>query len=260
MLIGFIYSAIIFFACILGAIVGLGGGLFLRPIFDAIGHHSVIEIGFFSSLAIFSMAIVSTAKKIHEGSRIDAKIAFLISLGAISGGALGNLLLERLLAFFPDARSVQSVQIVATIIVLVLSLVFTAKNNLRYDLKNKAAILGLGVLLGIIGAFLGIGGGPLNVPIFMIFFGLGIKQATSYSIVIILFSHLSRLVTLGISSGGYEGFDLSILPFVVVSAGLGGFIGAKLNKIFSEKTVKRLFQGTLCFIILLNIVSVFFIF
>ena len=258
MLIGIVYSVVILLACILGAIVGLGGGLFLRPIFDAIGYHDVIQIGFFSSSAILTMAVVSTVKKVQDGTKINAKIAIIISIGAITGGAIGNLLLEHLLAILPSETSVQYVQIVATIIALVLSLIFTAKNNLCYELKNQAVILALGVFLGIVAAFLGIGGGPLNVPIFMIFFGLGIKDATAYSIVVILFSHLSRLITLGITVG-YFGFDLAILPFVIIAAALGGLIGAKLNKIFSEKTVKRLFQATLCFVILLNLANGLFI-
>ncbi|MCL2705367.1 MAG: sulfite exporter TauE/SafE family protein [Spirochaetaceae bacterium] len=254
MFIGIIYSIVILVACILGAIVGLSGGLFFRPIFDAIGHHNVMNIGFFASTAILFMAIVSTIKKIQDGTKINPRIAILISLGAILGGVIGNLLLEHLLAFFPNETAVQFIQIALTVMVLIISLIFTAKNNLHYELKNNVIIITLGILLGTIASFLGIGGGPLNVPIFMIFFGLGIKDATAYSIVIILFAHLSRLITLGLTVG-YFYFDLAILPYVIVAASLGGLIGAKLTKVFSDKTVKRLFQATLCLVMLLNIAS-----
>jgi len=200
------------------------------------------------------MAIVSTIKKIQDGTKINPKIAILVSLGAVFGGTIGNLLLEYFLAFFQHETTVQYIQIVVTIIVLIISLILTAKNDLRCELRNNILIVILGVFLGTIATFLGIGGGPLNVPIFMIFFGMNIKDATAYSIVVILFSHLSRLVTLGLTVG-YLYFDLAILPFVIIAASFGGLIGAKLTKISSEKTVKRLFQGALCLVILLNIIS-----
>jgi len=257
-MVAIIYFIVIFFACVLGAIVGLGGGVFIRPIFDALGFHDVLGIGFFSSSAILTMAVVSTIKKVRDGTKIDVKIALLISAGAVAGGMLGNLLLEHLLGIFDVEVTVQYIQIVATIVVLSLSLTLTSRDNLRYELKNKAYCAMLGVLLGSIAAFLGIGGGPINVPILMIFFGLNIKTATAYSIVIIFFSHLSRLVTLGVTVG-YQFFDLSILPYVIVAAAIGGLVGAKLSKIFSEKTVKRLFQCAISAVILLNIANGLFL-
>ena len=249
---GIIYSIVILFACILGAIVGLGGGVFIRPIFDAIGYHNVLNIAFFSSTAILTMAVVSTIMKVRDGTKIEAKLAMLISVGAVVGGMLGDQLLQRLVNTFDSETNVQRIQIAVTVMVLVLSLIFTAKNNLRYVIKNLWVCMPLGVMLGAIAAFLGIGGGPINVPILMIFFGLPIKSATAYSIVIIFFSHLSRLITMGLTIG-YSNFDLPILAYVIPAAALGGLIGAKFSKIFSETTVKRLFMVAISAVIVLNI-------
>ena len=255
--IGLIYSIVIFFACVVGAIAGLGGGVFIRPVFDAIGHHDVLNIGFFASLAIFTMAIVSTAKKIQGGAVIHAKTALVISLGAIIGGILGNLLLEHLLTLL-QAAAVQRIQTAATLLVLILALFLSTKTGLHFPIKIKAAIPVLGVLLGITAAFLGIGGGPIGVPFFMIFFGLSIKDATTYSIIVIFFSHLARLLTLGVTVG-YQHFDLALLPYVIIAAALGGLMGAKLSTAFSEKTVKRLFQGSLATVVVLNITNALFL-
>ena len=256
---GIIYSIVILLACILGAIVGLGGGVFIRPIFDAIGYHNVLNIAFFSSSAILTMAVVSTVMKVRDGTKIEAKLALLISVGAVVGGMLGDQLLQLLVGRFEYDASVQRIQIIATVIVLVLSLIFTAKNNLRYIIKNRWVCLPLGVLLGTIAAFLGIGGGPINVPILMIFFGLPIKTATGYSIVIIFFSHASRLITMGVTQAGqgeYSLFDaplLRLLPFIIIAAALGGFLGAYFSKIFSDKVVKKLFIAALLAVMVLNI-------
>lgn len=253
-----IYFIVILLACILGAIVGLGGGVFIRPIFDALGFHDVLNIAFFSSSAIFTMAIVSTAKKLRDGVKINAKVVLAISLGAVVGGVLGNLLLEYLVANMSSETYVQRVQIVATVIVLGLSIFFTTRNTLRVEVKARAFPLVLGVALGAVATFLGIGGGPINVPILMIFFGLGMKDATAYSIVIIFFSHLSRLVTMGMTVG-YGHFDLVILTFVIPAAIIGGLTGANFSRIFSENTVKRLFIAAISGVIVLNIFNGLFL-
>ena len=259
MLMGILYFVIILLACILGAIVGLGGGVFIRPIFDAIGYHNVLNISFFSSSAILTMAIVSTIKKLQDGTRIDVKIAVLISSGAVVGGMLGNLLLERLVSLFAVEASVQYIQIVVTVLVLGVSIFLTIKGNLRYDVKNKVPFcLIAGVILGSVAAFLGIGGGPINVPVMMIFFGLPIKTATAYSIVIIFFSHFSRLVTMGVTVG-YNYFDLPILMFVIPAAAIGGLLGAKYSKLLPDTTVKKMFIVALSAVIVLNVVNGLFI-
>lgn len=43
-------------------------------------------------------------------------------------------------------------------------------------------------------------------------------------------------------STGFSDFDLSIAPFMILGAILGGFIGATFNKKCSEKTVEEAFN------------------
>jgi hypothetical protein len=58
---------------------------------------------------------------------------------------------------------------------------------------------------------------------------------------------------------GFDYFDLTMLPYVIIAAAIGGLLGARLSKVFSEATVKRLFQATLCVVILLNISNALFV-
>jgi len=252
MFIGIIYAVVIFLACVIGAIVGLGGGVFIRPIFEAIGEHSNTNIAFFASTAILSMAIVSTAIKMKAGLAVKVKMAALISSGAIVGGFLGDLLRSLLLSALYDASSLQLIQNIVTILVLAASIFATMKNNLRYEIKSQLVLPFIGVGLGTISTFLAIGGGPINVPILMIFFGLPLKTATSYSIIIIFFSHASRLITM-VAREGFGYFDTRLLPFIIIAAMLGGFLGANLSRVFSEGVVKKLFIAALSVVIILNI-------
>ena len=247
-----VYFFVFLTSCIIGAIVGLGGGVIIRPILDAIGHHNVMNIGFLSSSAVLVMAVVSTGKKLADGTKVEFKTAALVSLGAVVGGMLGNLFLDYLVATFAAEENVQLIQTGATIFFLILAIYFTSKRRIEYKLKNKAVYPFIGVLLGSLAVFLGIGGGPINVPIFMILFNLPVKQATAYSIVVIFFSHLSRIVTMGIYPGFWY-FDLPYLIYIIPAAIIGGTIGAMISRRITDEAVRRAFLVTMWSLIAMNI-------
>lgn len=256
MLMNVVYFFIFLASCILGAIVGLGGGVIIRPILDAIGHHGLDDIGFLTSTAVLIMAGVSTWKKANDGTEFDIKRAALICLGSLIGGSLGDFLLRAPARYFGETN-LQIIQTVATIFFLVLAIYLTNKSKLRYELKIIALYLPLGMFLGTIAVFLGIGGGPINVPVFIILFNLPVKQATAYSIVVIFFSHLSRLTTMGLG-GGQLGFGafydaLPYLPFIIPAAIIGGAIGAVISKKVTDITVKKTFTVTMFVLIGINI-------
>ena len=59
-----LYSIIIFIACTVGALVGIGGGVIIKPLLDFIGVHTVEVVGFISTCAVFAMSISSSVKHI----------------------------------------------------------------------------------------------------------------------------------------------------------------------------------------------------
>jgi len=252
-MIGLLYFGVILITCIIAAIVGLGGGVFFRPIFDAIGHHDFNDIQFLSSCAIIVMAVVSTTKKMKDGTKIDMRLATSVSIGSILGGLVGDWVLEHLQVIMSSQQSVQLVQTISTVVVLSIAIFLTLKKSFRYETKNKFVPPLIGFGLGLTAVYLGIGGGPLNVPLFMIFLGMGPKDATAYSIVVIFFTHAARLVRLGIATDFFTGFDLGILPIVAVAAAIGGLLGAKFSKLLSDTTVKKMFIGSLVVVIMLNL-------
>ena len=58
----------------------------------------------------------------------------------------------------------------------------------------------------------------------------------------ILFAQISKLVTVAATTG-FGVYDLSVAPIMAVGAIAGGFIGAALNKKFSEKAVEKAFNA-----------------
>ena len=123
------------------------------------------------------------------------------------------------------------------------------------SLHGLAPSVLVGVFLGICSSFLGIGGGPINVALIIYLFGYDTKSATVCSIVTILFSQISKLGSVALSTG-FAVYDLSILPVMVVGAIAGGFIGASLSKKLQEQTVDRAFNAVQLLVLALAIVNI----
>ncbi|KNZ41594.1 sulfite exporter TauE/SafE family protein [Acetobacterium bakii] len=254
MQIGILYFLVIVLANTVGAISGMGGGVIIKPMLDAIGVHSLNEISFYSSIAVFTMAIVATWQQFKNPIDVKIKLALLISFGSFLGGVLGQSAFSQLLDFFASESTVQWIQIILTVLSLVFALLYTIKKWKSWKLKKMGWYLALGLFLGFLSTLLGIGGGPINVALLMLCFGIPIKDATVYSIITIFFSQLSTLITIGLTTG-YEAFDLSLLAYIIPAAMIGGFLGARLSGVLSEKRVLRVYQLVVMLVIILNIAN-----
>lgn len=249
-----IYAIVVVCANALGAISGMGGGIIIRPVFDVIGYHSVANISFYSSVAVFTMSIVSIGRRVMGGFKVRMDFAILTSLGSVLGGSIGSYLFNASLVVFTNHDIVSGIQIVLTILTLLFALCYTVFKWKSKELEKKYLFFVVGVGLGIIASFLGIGGGPINVAVFMLFFGMDIKSATLYSIITIFFSQLTNLIVTGLTSG-YGMFDTQVLRYIVPAAIIGGLVGSQLSNKFSEKIVRVLFQCVIIGVILLNIIN-----
>lgn len=255
-LIGFIYFIVIILACTVGALTGMGGGVIIKPVFDAIGAHNLVSISFYSSVAVLTMAVVSTIRQWRNGITFPRNEGLVAVGGAVVGGILGDLIFEELLIIFNNDLTVQWIQIILTIISLLFALLYTVRKWESFNLSGKSWFFLVGVLLGILAALLGIGGGPINVAALMLLFGIPIKRATVYSIVIILFSQLSKLITIGFTMS-YSVFDLNILLYIIPASIIGGLLGARLSKLLMEKFVVVAYQVIVVLVIMLNIANGF---
>ncbi|MGN1406277.1 MAG: sulfite exporter TauE/SafE family protein [Erysipelotrichaceae bacterium] len=250
-MIGVIYAIVIFVATFLGASAGLGGGVIIKPVLDFINVHDLSTISFLSSSAVFTMAVYSTIKQYLNKVKFDYVMIVLVAIGAIIGGNIGSSLFSYLLGIM-DNGMLKFMQAVMLAVLLVIVIVNVNTKHKNFCVKSKAVTLIIGLLLGAISSFLGIGGGPINVAVFVFFFSVDMKTATVYSIATILFSQVSKLINIGINTG-FGSFDLSLLLFVLPSAILGGIFGTRLNRKASEKMIKTIFNVTVICIILLNI-------
>lgn len=235
------YVIIILIATISGAISGLGGGVIIKPLFDMIGYHNAAAIGFYSSVAVFTMSIVSIIKQLRSGFNFHLKTVLWISIGSLVGGACGEHIFITVASYFPN-NVVKVIQATMLAITLICILIYSFNKNkiTHFHLKNFIYIFLVGYFLGVVSVFLGIGGGPLNVALLMLFFSYSIKDATIYSISTIFFAQISKLSSVVISNKLLE-YDLSLIPFICISAVIGGFIGTLINQRLEERKIEKFY-------------------
>lgn len=239
-MVGILYFFVIIFANTVGSLSGMGGGVIIKPALDLIGAHSVVDISFFSTVAVFVTAIVSTLKQMTNRLSINWKNVGVIAIGSVFGGILGNLLFTFILTIFQE-NLVQLIQIFCIFFTLFCAFLYSYSSGLTLQLTKGFYFFSVGLLLGTLASFLGIGGGPINVALLMFCFSLPLKEATVYSVATILFSQGAKLLTIA-STTGFSSYDSSILFFIIPAALIGGYLGAILSKILSEKQVQFIYQ------------------
>ncbi|MGL5417779.1 MAG: TSUP family transporter [Clostridium sp.] len=183
------------------------------------------------------------------------------ALAGIGGGVIGGIVGERVLNFLILYIEENKIILLQNLILLILMVgTFYYMNNKNrfksYKVKNIIGFLIVGILLGSISSMLSIGGGPINVCILAIMFSMGTKEAAINSIIIILFSQTAKLLTILIE-GKVPEVNYNILFLMVLGGILGGIFGSTLNKNLKENKVLLVFNGTLIFLICINLLNVY---
>lgn len=257
MILQIIYAAVILAATTLGAFVGLGGGVIIKPVLDFIGKDPRFVVDFLSAVAVFTMSVVSTYRAIKRKQKFEKRIVCFISLGSIAGGWLGSFVMSIINNYIDDSI-IRTIQAICLAVLLSLTAIYVSKCNFAFEVKNSFLIIFCGLILGFTASFLGIGGGPINVAVLTLLFSFEVKESAVYSIAIIFFSQLSKLITLFVSNGisTYLPQWKSLL-FILPAAVLGGIIGSRFNRKFSNDTIKKVFSVCMILLVLLNVYNAF---
>ena len=251
-MIGLLYFVVIVLANSLGAVSGMGGGVLIKPIFDFIGADSVASVSFYSTVAVFTMSLVSTYRQIKSGVVLDWRIDGSVASGAIIGGLTGNRTFEWCLQFFEETEQVKLLQIGLTVGTLLFAYLYSKNNWKSFALSGLQWYVVSGLVLGFLASLLGIGGGPINVSLLMLLFNMPIKEATIYSITTIFFSQLSKLAMIATTTG-FDRYDLTMLYFIIPAAIIGGFAGARLSRLLSAERVNGVFQTIILLVLFMNL-------
>ena len=241
-----LYFIISLFSTVIGAIVGIGGGLIIRPLLSNIGVAKNLA-SFTSSIVVLSMAIVTLATFIMNGVKINVRKILLLGLGSIIGGFLGGTLLKYVNENFIDTAYI-------FMLILVLFSVVFRKKIPEINIKNPLAEIAIGVITGGLSGLFGIGGGPFQVTALIVFFGMDPREAAVDSIFITFLTTLSSLTKY--TMNGYMDFSLAL--YMIPAAVLGGYAGGRINRKISSDKVALIFKISVLLIIIMQSITIIF--
>ena len=245
-----LFFVVAFLSSIVGAICGIGGGVVIKPVLDMLQMGAPATINFLSGCTVLSMSLYSVGKALRAGdSKVEMSTGTPLAIGAALGGVVGKEMFSAVKNFFDGSPMVGGVQAVALGIITLGTLLYTVnKAKIRtHRTSNKAVCVVIGLLLGIMSSFLGIGGGPINLVVLGFCFSMDTKTAAANSLYIILFSQTASLIATLIS--GMPEFRIFALALMVAGGIGGGIVGRKLNKKMDNRAVDKLFIGLMVLIV-----------
>ncbi|NGP45750.1 sulfite exporter TauE/SafE family protein [Bacillaceae bacterium SIJ1] len=231
---GLILLLIGIFAGGYGTIVGAGGGfIFVPALLLLMNVEPAVAAG--SGLVIVLINAISGAMGYARQKKIQYAVGVKIAAGAIPGSLAGVWILQM--------YSSSYFYIVFATVLVGLGTFLLIKNSkkraetaataeaLSAGQYTAAKLVPVGILMGILSSYLGIGGGFLLVPILIYLFKMPTYAATATSI----FS-----LTLYTSSGAIMQMYLGNIDWsIVVWGGVGVLLGSQLGVLLSRKISAR---------------------
>lgn len=252
-----IFFLVAFAASIIGKICGMGGGVIIKPVLDALNVVSVPAVNFLSGCTVIGMSAWSVFKNVtsRQKSVINWKISTWITLAAACGGPIGKILFQRAASLFKDADTAGGVQAICMFIAIALTLIYTLnEHRIRtFHVTNPVLCALIGLFLGAFCAFLGIGGGPFYMVILTLFFSMDSKVAAQNSLYIILISQTTAIIKT-IATDGVPDISAWLILGMIVFGVLGSETGRRINRKLSIGAVEKLFA---CVMVVIMCISAY---
>nr|WP_041227818.1 sulfite exporter TauE/SafE family protein [Deinococcus deserti] len=223
-------------AGVLGAILGLGGGVVVVPAMEfllpRLGHPLTIgQAVAISQFSVLAVGLAGAASYLQQGL-VRARTGYLLSPYTIVGGALGSFL-----GLVLPARAVATV-----FAMLLLYSAYTLVRGLkRVEVEREPSRLVPPAMTfaGVMSGLLGIGGGTVQVPVMNLLGGLPIRQAIATSTFIMGLTAVGNALIY--QAGGLLNAQLACaIAFGVL---IGARAGAGLQKRIPDRELKIFFAG-----------------
>lgn len=235
----------------LSAISGFGGGIFLIPLIILLFKLPLKYVAGTMLLAMVPFTTVATFRNI-QNIYVNFKIGLLLQSGAILGVLIGTHYSAQLPNF------VLKTIFVSIILYLIISIAVKDKSEFNLaaqlfhflnkipphitiiDLPNKrispSALIILGILAGFFSGLLGIGGGFMIVPLFILGMKLPPKIAVGTSLFMVLITSSVGAIRHAIMN--HIQYHLAFV--LAISMIAGATIGTSVLKRISEKRLKKI--------------------
>jgi uncharacterized membrane protein YfcA len=214
------------------ALLGAGGGIIAVPVLLMLFHVPLAQATA-GALAVVWAAATTGALSHARGARVTWRAALWVGLPSMAGAVLG----AKLHALVPERVSLAAF---AAVLLLATALMFRRKPDAQGEPRLAARFLvPLGLGLGVLTGFLGVGGGFLIVPALVTLARLPLKPAIGTSMAIIAASSFTGALTYVLDGAAPMGL---VLP-MGAGAVLGALVGAPLAGKLPERPLKVGFAG-----------------
>ncbi len=223
-------------AGIIGALIGIGGGVITTPALALLGLPPYI-ISSSSLIGVVSTSISSTII-FSKKKLIDYVTGYKIGIITIPTSILG--------AFLSKEISINDFKFYFAIVLLSVATYIIFKNKIllknNSNSKNNGRILKIliyptALIGGLISSLFGVGGGIVYVPLLILILDTKMKIASPTSQFILLFSSVTGLATHIIL--GHPDYIYGII--IAIGSAIGAQLGARLLTRVKEKTLSLIF-------------------
>lgn len=180
MTVWFMYIALGAFAGVLAGLLGVGGGLVIVPVLTFIftaqhlPEENILHLALGTSLASIMFTSISSLRAHHLRGAVDWPVVRRISFGIMAGTFGGSWVAAQLSTRFLKVFFVVFLYFVAT------QMLLNIKPKPHRQLPGRAALFGVGSLIGGVSSLVGIGGGSMSVP-FLVWCNTAIHRAIGTS-------------------------------------------------------------------------------
>ena len=250
---------ICFIASLIGSVCDIGGGIIIKPALDALGLYSVNVVSFLSGCTVLAMTAYSVISvKLSKDTSIDNKRTLPLAVGAALGGVLGKWGFVLISSLSQNKERVGAVQAFFLFLMTLLPLLYVIfKSRIKTkNVKSPFACFFVGFSLGLISAFLGIGGGATYLVLLIYLFSMPTKTAVENSLYVIFVSQIFSLLYSFFSSS-LPKFEIAVLLLMVLGGITGGIVGRAAKKKLNDKMVENLFIVFMCVMLGINIFNMY---
>lgn len=272
---------------LLSGLFGVGGGFLMTPLLMMMGVPPAVAVASDTNQIVAASASGTLAHSRQKN--VDFKLGFIILLGGLVGGSLGTVLVKllRSLGNFDFVLNLSYVVMLLSVGSFMLVESITSLRNLKkktHDIASDAslkikkpsavkrfmnklpmrmyfeisgiessvlALFALGLLVGVLSALMGVGGGFIMLPVMIYLIGMPTHNAVGTSIFVIIFTAIN--VTLAQSSLNHT-VDLVLAIVLLIGSSIGAQFGAMLGKKLKAEQLRVVFS----FVVLLVMVKMLF--
>ena len=135
-------------ATTIGGISGVGGGVIIKPVMDAVSGLPVATISFLSGCTVLAMTITSMVRSIGGEVKVEPRRGTLLAIGAAVGGIVGKQLFDVVKDAGGSAVSVAQQVLMIALTLGVLAYTLNRPRIRTLDVKNGAACILISLALG----------------------------------------------------------------------------------------------------------------